>query len=165
MNGDHPTEGKQVRYYHPDLAGMAAAADAAAEKTSIAETALAIRARHDAAVLEASSLPAGGHALKTLTESAWEAWCDGTLGVCLQRFSPTDIVRKTEAVNAMEAALETARADGPASVDRLALEAALAVYAAVAGPFGPHERAGSTRATVYEPALALAASIEREAAA
>lgn len=164
VNGHHPTADKCVRYYHADVAELAVGADAKARELGVAEAALAIRARHDAAVREASPLQAGDPALAALTDAAWQAWRDGTLGVCLQRFSPADIVRKTDAVNVMAAALESARVAGPAAVDRHALAAAIAAYAAVAGPFGPHERDGSTRARFYEPALALATRLEQAAA-
>jgi hypothetical protein len=113
-------------------------------------------------VYAASSLAASDPALRELADYAWWMWRDGTIGVCLQRFAPANIVRKTEAVEAMAAALERAAADGPGGVERNKLDAALQAYAAHAGPFGPHERqTSSTRARIYEPALALAARIER----
>jgi hypothetical protein len=165
VNGHHPAEDKRVRYYHPDLAELAKAADVAARELGLAQGADAIRSRHDAEVFEASCLPAGDPALRALADDAWWMWRDGTIGVCLQRFAPGNIVRKSEAVEAMEGALARAAADGPNAIDRDALDAALQAYAAHAGPFGPHERHTSTRARIYEPALALAARIERGAAA
>ena len=165
VNGHHATEDRRVRYYHPDLVELASAAEIASKRLGAAEAAVAIRRRHDDAVRQASSLAPGDPALQALADDAWSVWRDGTIGVCLQRFSPADIVRKTEAVEAMAAALERASASGVTSVDRRRLQAALASYAAVASPFGPHERDGSTRAQVYEPALALAGKLEREAAA
>lgn len=165
VNGHHPTEDRRVRYYHPDLAGLAKAADAAARELGLENGAVAVRARHDAEVFAASSLPAGAPALRALADDAWWMWRDATIGVCLQRFAPGNIVRKTEAVEAMAAALQRAAADGPDAVERDQLAAALEAYAAHAGPFGPHERHTSTRARIYEPALALAARIERAAAA
>jgi len=165
VNGHHPTEDKRVRYYHPDLAELAKAADTAAQDLGLADAAIAVRAQHDAEVFAASSLAAGDLALRAFADDAWWIWRDGTIGVCLQRFAPANIVRKTEAVEAMAIALEQAAADGPGAVDRSALEVALEAYAAVAGPFGPHELDTSTRARIYDPALALAARIERGAAA
>lgn len=164
VNGHHPTADKRVRYYHPDLAALATVADAAVRELGPVQAAAAIRSRHDDAVRRASSLPADDPALRALADDAWGFWRDGTIGVCLQRFSPADIVRKTEAVEAMAAALEQAAAEGPTAVDRRGLDAALEAYAAAAAPFGPHERDGSTRALIYEPALALAARLDREAA-
>jgi hypothetical protein len=165
VNGHHPTDDRRVRYYHPDLAELAKAADAAAQTLGLVGGAAAIRAQHDAEVFAASSLAAGDPALRALADDAWWMWRDGTIGVCLQRFAPANIVRKSEAVAAMAEALEQAAADGPDAVDRRKLDAALAAYAAHAGPFGPHERHTSTRARIYEPALALAARIDRAAAA
>jgi len=164
VNGHHPTEVRRVRYYHPDLVELATVADTVAKDLSPADAAAAIRSRHDDAVRQASSLQADDPALRALADDAW-VWRDGTIGVCLQRFSPADIVRKTAAVEALAAALEQAASEGPTSVDRYRLDAALAAYAAVAGPFGPHERGSSTRARIYEPARALAARIERRAIA
>jgi hypothetical protein len=165
VNGHHPTEDKLVRYYHPDLVELAKAAEAAARTLGLVEGGAAIRAQHDAEVFAASSLPAGDPALRALADDAWWMWRDGTIGVCLQRFSPANIVRKTEAVETMASALQRASADGPGAVDRCSLDAALHAYAAHAGPFGPHERHASTRARIYEPALALAARIQRGEAA
>jgi len=164
VNGDHATADRRVRYYHPDLVELAAEAEAAAEQYGPAEAAVAIRHRHDEAVRQASSLRPEDPALQALADDAWSVWRDGTIGVCLRRFSSADIVRKTEAVETMAAALQQAAAKEPASVDHRALAAALEAYATVASPFGPHERDGSTRARVYEPALALASRIERDAA-
>jgi hypothetical protein len=165
VNGHHPTQDRRVRYFHPDLVDLATAADAAAKEFAPAEAAAAVRSRHDDAVHRASSLPPDDPALQALANDAWWMWRDGTTGVCLQRLSPANFVRKTEAVDTMAAALEQAVAEGPASVDRSRLDAALAAYAATAGPFGPHELGSSTRARIYEPALALAVRIERGAAA
>lgn len=165
VNGHHPTEDRCVRYYHPDLVALAKDADAAAREFDLPRAAQVIRARHDEAVFAASSLPPDDPALRALADDAWWFWRDGTIGVCLQRFSPADIVRKSEAVEAMAAALDQAANQGAEVIDRNKLDAALEAYAAAAGPFGPHERDGSTRARFYEPALALAAALERAAAA
>jgi hypothetical protein len=160
VNGHHPTEDRRVRYYHPDLAELATTADAAAQTLGLSAAAATIRAQHDAEVCSASSLATGDPALRDLADDAWWMWRDGTIGVCLQRFAPANIVRKSEAVEAMAAALERAATDGPDSIDRAKLDAALGAYAAHAGPFGPHERHTSTRARIYEPALTLAARID-----
>jgi hypothetical protein len=80
--------------------------------------------------------------------------------VCLRRFSTKHIVRKLAATERMKAMLALAAAHGDRAVDRRALGEAAEAYADVTGPFGPHERDGSTRALVYEPALALAARID-----
>ena len=165
VNGHHPTEDRRVRYYHPDLVALAQVADAAAQEFGMAGAVQVIRAHHDRAVFATSALNADEAALRALADDAWWLWRDGTIGVCLQRFSSADIVRKTEAVEAMATALEKAATSGAGTIDRAKLTAALEAYARIAGSFGPHERDGSTRARIYEPALALAAELERAAAA
>jgi hypothetical protein len=160
VNGHHPTTDRVVRYYHPDLAQLAKAADAA--ERELGEGAPAdIRARHDAAVAETSRRPPGRER-DAFADAGWWMWLDGTIGVCLQRFGTANIVRKTEALETMAAALADAQAGRP--VDRPALAEATRTYAAVAGPFGPHERDGSSRAKIYEPAAALADRLAAKAA-
>ena len=71
------------------------------------------------------------------------------------------MIRKVMATERMKTILQDAAVEGGADVDAAALTAALQQYAAVTGQFGPHEREGSTRALVYEPALALNARISQ----
>jgi len=159
VNGSHPTTEKRIEFYHPDLAGLAREADSLAAALGLNGAATELRRRHDAAVALAAQLEAGSPAHRDLAEMAWAAWRDGTYGVCLQQLATPNMIRKATAVDALKAALDQAEREGPAGVDADALDAALTRYASVTGPFGPHERDGSTRALVYEPALALRRSL------
>jgi hypothetical protein len=160
VNGHHPTTDRVVRYYHPDLVELAKAADEADRELG-ESAAAAMRARHDDAVAETSRRPPG-HERDAFADAGWWMWLDGTIGVCLQRFGTANIVRKAEALETMAAALSDAAAGRP--VDRPALAEAVATYAQVTGPFGPHERDGSSRAKIYEPAVALAERLAARAA-
>jgi len=163
INGSHPTEDKVVRYYHPDLAELAVEADRLARELDLDAASAALRARHDAAVAGAAGLAAGSAAHRELADRTWATWRDGTYGVCLQRVSTADMVQKVLATRQMEAILAAPQARAPDAATLEALDEALQRYAEVTGPFGPQERDGSTRARVYEPALALRRS--RSAAA
>jgi hypothetical protein len=159
ISGSHVTADKRVRYYHPDLAGLAVEADTLARDLGLAAASAALRERHDAAVALAAGQPCGSPAHRQLADGAWAAWRDGTYGICLQRVSTPDMIRKVLATRRLKAILEDARATTPDAATLQALDAALEDYAAVTGPFGPQERDGSTRALVYEPALALRRSL------
>jgi hypothetical protein len=165
INGSHPTAEKLIRFYHPDLADLARETDALARAQGLEAASATIRARHDAAVARAAGLEPGAPAHRELADAAWVAWRDGTFGVCLKHVSTPDMIQKVLATNRMKAALEQAQHEGPAAVDVRGLVGALERYAAVTGPFGPQERDGSTRALVYEPALALWRSLADGAAA
>jgi hypothetical protein len=157
VNGSHPTADKRIGFYHPDLAGLAREAEALVGALGLAGGATEIRRRHDDAVALAAGLEAGSPAHRDLAERTWAAWRNGTYGVCLQEVATPNMIRKVMATELMKGALE--QRDDPATIDADALDAALARYASVTGPFGPHERDGSTRALVYEPALALRRSL------
>ena len=156
INGVHETQERRVRYYHPDLAALASEADSLANAHGLAGAAELLRARHDCAVAafyaDSEGPPVG------MAQRAWAAWRDGTLGVCLKRVAIGGILAKVAATELMKAALARAENEGESAVDGAALAESLEQYAAVTGPFGPHERAGSTRALVYEPAQRLAAN-------
>jgi hypothetical protein len=153
INGDHEVAARSVRYFHPDKADLAHEADALARRVGNEAAAAILRERHDQAVAREAGLEPGSEAHLALAERAWSAWRQGTHGVCLQRVTPQAMIRKVLATQRLEAALSDAEAGRP--VDRESLVDALARYASVAGPFGPHERDGSTRARIYEPAQAL----------
>jgi hypothetical protein len=159
INGSHPTADKRVRYYHPDLVDLAVEADHLAVARGMETAARFLRERHDDAVAQAASLRKGTPEHVSLADRAWAAWRDGTFGVCLLRISTEDMIRKVQATEQLKAMLE-----GRVGPDAAALDRALTTYAAVTGPFGPHERHGSTRALVYEPALALQRSLGANAA-
>jgi hypothetical protein len=159
INGSHPTQDKRVRYYHPDLSQLALEADALASRVGLESAAAEIRERQEAMVAKAASLEPGSAAHRTMADQVCTAWRDGTLGVCLQRVSVTDIVRKLLATERLRVMLEQAKSGGPNQVDERRLQDALDCYASVTGPFGPHERDKTTRALVYEPALALRAKL------
>jgi hypothetical protein len=163
INGSHPTEDKCVQFFHRDLIQLAAEADQLARRIGIEAAARALRERHDAAVAAEGSLELGSPAHRDLADRAWAAWRDGTFGVCLRRVSTADMIRKVMATEQMKSFLQHAAAEGCGVVDGRALAAALERYAAVTGPFGPHEREGSTRALVYEPALSLNTQISEHA--
>lgn len=162
ISGSHPTTDKRVRYYHPDLVRLAAEAEQLARASGLQAASQALRERHAAAVAVAAGLAAGSRAHRDLADNAWAAWRDGTFGVCLQRVSTPDMIQKVMATQRMKAIVERARTQTPAEAEIQALDMALQRYAAVAGPFGPQEVAGSTRALVYEPALALRRSLAAE---
>lgn len=165
INGSHATADKRVRFYHPDVAGLAREADELASAHGLDAACAALRDRHDEAVSLAAGLEARSAAHGELADAAWTAWRDGTFGVCLQRVSTPDMIQKVLATQQMKAFLDQAGRDGAARIDIRALDSALERYAAVTGPFGPQERDGSTRALVYEPALALRRSLAGEGAA
>ncbi len=165
INGAHPTAEKKVGFYHPDLVGIAREADDLAGRLGLEGAAAELRRRHDTAVAITADLEAGLPAHRDLADRAWAAWRNGTYGVCLQQVATPNMIRKVMATETMKAALEQAGRDGPGAVDAGALDAALESYASVTGPFGPHERDGSTRALVYEPALALRQSLVGDVAA
>jgi hypothetical protein len=156
INGAHAAGETRTRYFHPDLIALAGDADALERELGIEGAALVVRDRHDAVVAETAGLAPGSEAHRSLADRAWGAWRDGTLGVCLKRFSTRDILHKLTATDRMKAALT---GSGGEPIDTRDLKRTLSAYDAVTGPFGPHERAGSTRALVYEPALRLAATL------
>jgi hypothetical protein len=158
INGVHEVEPRTVRYFHPDKAAIVRQADALAREVGVQAAAETLRQRHDLAVAEEAGLEVGSEAHRALSDRAWAAWRQGTHGVCLQRVAPQTMIRKVLATARLEAALASADAGRP--VDRDDLADALDRYASVAGPFGPHELAGSTRARIYEPARALLLTLE-----
>ncbi|HWA63148.1 MAG TPA: DUF6058 family natural product biosynthesis protein [Caulobacteraceae bacterium] len=160
INGAHETTPKRVRYFHRDLVETVREADALARDVGPEPAVAALRERHDRAVAAEAGLAAGSPEHAALCERAWTHWRSGTHGVCLQRFDAASMIRKVLATERMQQALSAAAEGRP--VDRADLADAAARYASVTGPFGPHERDGSTRARIYEPALALLARLQAE---
>ena len=163
VNGSHPTTEKRIEFYHPDLAGLAREADALAVTLGLDAAAAELRRRHDAAVALAAELEAGSAAHLDLADRAWAAWRRRNLwrlpaAGLDARHDPQGAGHRREV---LKAALEQSGREGRGGdrIDTGALDSALARYVSVAGPFGPHERDGSTRALVYEPALALRRSL------
>jgi hypothetical protein len=156
---------KRLQFYHPSMVALTRSADALARERGLDGAAAAIRARFDDDVAVAAGLAAGSPAHRDLADRAWAAWRDGTFGVCLKEIAAANMIRKVSATERMKTLIAKA-ADGFLDDDDVKkLDAALASYAGVTGPFGPHEIDGSTRRQVYEPALKLAQSRKERAAA
>ncbi len=147
---------RHVRYFHRSLIDLTKEAEELACARGVAAAAAEIRFRFEEEVARASGLAAGSRPHLDLAARAWVAWRDGTFGVCLKEIAPANMVRKVIATEAIKAFLVKAEDRPLTGEDKIALDAALANYVEVTGPFGPHEIEQSTRRRVYEPALRLA---------
>ncbi len=152
ISGRHEAMPKHIRYYHRSLIALASEADRLAQAKGLNAAAADIRQQFEREVAEAA-----GSTTAEIIKGAWKAWCDGTYGVCLKEVVPGNMIRKVAATQKMQGLLDRAKS-APLRADDLAeLKEATQQYEEVAGPFGPHEVADSTRARVYGPAMRLLA--------
>jgi hypothetical protein len=142
----------RIRFYHPSLVRWVKAAEDLARTRGLEAVADQVRARFLAELEE--SFNADEKAIPRLAERHWRALMAGIHGICLRDVTARSMVLKQRAVAVVTRLLQEVSGSELDAAQAREFEAALEQYEAVAGPFGPHEIAQSSRGRVVEAARA-----------
>lgn len=151
ISGDFHVTDSEVWFFHPDVAGWVARANAAYEACgSLEAAALQVRQQFEREVELALGKPASECA--EAIDSNWREFLAGTYGVCLKRIHAADMIQKQRALYRIERLLDEVgdAVPSPDHVNRLRTQ--IARYDEVASAFGPHEVATSSRGTTIKRA-------------
>ena len=152
ISGTHTVTDVSGDYYHRDTVQFVRNAERLAlSGISVDDVAVLIKERFAAEVAEAL-----GKCVEDCCEAIELNWAQlhaGTFGVCLQKMSPSHMIKKQRAVYRIEKLLNDVSNITESQIKKL--EECIADYNSVASDFGPHEVAASTRGRVVSRALTV----------